>query len=48
VTVKDGKLTLASSFNVVIADYNITIEKLYRDNIAKSIKVTVDCALSPM
>jgi YceI-like domain len=48
VTVKDGRLTLASSFNVVIADYNITIEKLYRDNIAKSIKVTVDCALSPM
>ena len=48
VTVKDGKLALGSSFNLLVADYNITIEKLYRDNIAKSIKVTVDCLLSPM
>jgi hypothetical protein len=48
ITVKDGKLTLASTFNVLVADYNITIEKLYRDNIAKTIKVTVDCTLSPL
>jgi hypothetical protein len=48
ITVKDGKLTLVSTFNVLVADYNITIEKLYRDNIAKTIKVTVDCTLSPL
>ena len=48
ITVKEGKPTLSSTFNVLVADYNITIEKLYRDNIAKSIKVTVDCALAPM
>ena len=48
ITVKDGKLTLGSSFNVLIADYKITIEKLYRDNIAKSVKATVDCTLAPM
>ena len=48
ITVKDGKLTLGSSFKLLVADYNITIERLYRDNIAKSIKVTVDCSLSPM
>jgi hypothetical protein len=48
ITVKDGKLTLGSSFNVLVADYKITIEKLYRDNIAKSVKVTVDCTLAPM
>ena len=48
IAVKDGKLTLGSSFNVLVADYNIAIEKLYRDNIAKSIKVTVDCTLGPM
>ena len=47
-TIKDGKLTLNSSFNVLVADYNITVEKLYRDNIAKSIKVTVDCTISPL
>ena len=48
INVKDGKLTLTSVFNVLVADYNITIERLYRDNIAKSIKVTVDCTLAPM
>src|SRR5258705_1888960 len=48
VTIKDGKLTLSSSFNVVVADYKIIIEKLYKDNIAKAIKVTVDCTLNPM
>ena len=48
VTVKDGKLTIGSVFNVLVADYNIPIEKLYRDNIAKSVKVTVDCALTAM
>ena len=48
ITVKDGKLTLGSSFDVLIADYKITIEKLYRDNIAKSVKVTIDCTLGPM
>lgn len=48
VTVKDGKLKLSSSFNILVADYNITIEKLYRDNISKSIKVTVDCTLGPL
>ena len=46
--IKDGKLTLGSSFNVLIADYNVTIEKLYRDNIAKSVKVSIDCMLSPL
>ena len=48
ITVKDGKLILGSSFNVLVADYKITIEKLYRDNIGKSVKVTVDCTLTPL
>lgn len=48
VTVKDGKVTVNSTFNVLLADYQITVEKLYKDNIARSIKVTVDCVLSPM
>jgi hypothetical protein len=47
ITVKDGKLTTSSTFNVAVADYNITIPKLYKDNIAKSIKVTVECTLDP-
>jgi hypothetical protein len=48
ITVKDGKLTLGSSFNVLVADYKIAIEKSYIDNIAKSIKVTVDCILATL
>lgn len=48
ITVKEGKITLESSFPVFVADYNISIPKLYRDNISKSIKVTVNCALSAL
>jgi hypothetical protein len=45
--VKDGKLTIQSVFQVMIADYKITPPKVQRDNIAKSIRVTVDCTLAP-
>lgn len=45
ITVKDGKLLMNAVFNVLVADYKITIPRLYRDNISKSIKVTVDCSL---
>jgi polyisoprenoid-binding protein YceI len=48
IIVKDGKMTLSSAFNVLVADYKIIIEKLYRDNISKSIKVTVNCTLSSL
>lgn len=48
ITVKDGKLTLHSVFDVLVADYKITIPKMYKDNISKSIKITVDCLLSAM
>lgn len=45
VTVKDGKVSLNSVFSILIADYNISIPKIYIDNISKSIKITVDCNL---
>ena len=45
--VKDGKINASSTFNIAVADYNITIPKIYQDNIAKSIKVVVDCMLEP-
>jgi hypothetical protein len=48
ISVNDGRITLNSVFNVLVADYKITIPKLYRDNISRSIKITVDCALSAM
>ena len=48
ILVRDGKPVLQSVFNVLVADYNISIPRLYRDNIAKSIQVTVDCSLTPL
>lgn len=48
ITIKDGKPVLHAVFNVLVADYKITVPKLYRDNISKSIRVTVDCALAAL
>lgn len=48
IIVKDGKLQVTSSFNILIADYTIKVPRLYRDNISKSIKITVDCLLEPL
>jgi polyisoprenoid-binding protein YceI len=48
ITIKDGKPSLYSVFNVLVADFKIPIPKLYRDNISKTIKVTVDCSLGPL
>jgi polyisoprenoid-binding protein YceI len=48
ISIKDGKLSVNSIFNVLVADYNINPPKLQRDNIAKSIKVTIDCSLSAL
>ncbi len=48
IEVKDGKLKLSSVFNILIADYQIKVPRIYLDNIAKSIKITVDCLLDPL
>lgn len=46
ITIKGGKLRAQSDFNVVLADYKVRNDKL--NNIANTIKVTVDCALEPL
>jgi YceI-like domain len=48
ITVKDGKIMASAVFNILIADYNITVPKLYTDNISKTLKLTVDCTLDPL
>ena len=48
IKVKGGKISIEAVFNVTVADFNITIPKIYRDNIARTVKVTVDCTLSPL
>ncbi len=48
VAVKDGKVILSSVFNIQLADFDVKVPKMYIDNIAKSIKITVDCSLEPL
>ena len=48
ISVKGGKVQVQSTFDVRIADYKITIRKLYKDNISSAVKVTVDCSLEPL
>ena len=43
VQVKGGKVTAESKFPLRLADYNITIPKLVKDNIAEVVDVTVSC-----
>ena len=47
VILKDNKLHVKGSFNVLVADYDIDIPRLVIDNIAKSIKVTFDLDYKP-
>ena len=42
ITIKGGKISATSKFPVKPADYNISIPKLVKDNIAESIEVTVN------
>ena len=47
-TVQDGKIMAGSVFNILLSDYNISIPKMYRDNISKTIKITVAAALEKL
>ncbi|HEY0108825.1 MAG TPA: YceI family protein, partial [Fibrella sp.] len=47
ITVKGGKLTATSKFNVRTADYGIKIPAMTAKKIAESIEVTVNSILSP-
>lgn len=47
-TVKDGKIQAKSVFNVLVADYKISIPAIYKSNISSSIKVTVDSSLETL
>ncbi|MEP6795149.1 MAG: YceI family protein [Saprospiraceae bacterium] len=47
-TMKSGGVSANSSFDVVIADYNIQIPKVVKDNISKNVRVSVKVDLLPM
>ncbi|MFM7766393.1 MAG: YceI family protein [Bacteroidota bacterium] len=48
VTIKGGKINGKSEFVVLLADYDIKVEKAYTSKIADKIKVTVDVDLAPL
>ncbi|MEI6946194.1 YceI family protein [Paraflavisolibacter sp. H34] len=48
IKVEPDNLKATSSFNILVADYNIRISSLVRDKIAKTVKVTVDTKLDPL
>ena len=48
IVVKGGKLKAGASFNVLLADYNISVPAMVKDNISKSINIAVDCSLDAL
>ncbi len=47
ITIKGGKPSATSTFNVLVADYNISIPKMFQDNISKTIQIKVSCNYEP-
>lgn len=43
ITVKAGKINATAKFKAKPSDYNISIPKLVKDNIAETIEITVNC-----
>lgn len=48
ITVKGGKIDTDASFVVELADFKIEVPKIVKDNISKTINITVDCILDPL
>ena len=48
IVVKGGKIDTDASFTVELADYKIEVPKIVKDNISKTISITVDCVLDPL
>ncbi len=46
--VKGGKITASSAFELMVADFNIKIPKVVRENIAEKVKVTIQADLLMM
>ncbi|MFZ1705775.1 MAG: YceI family protein [Saprospiraceae bacterium] len=46
--VKDGKVISSTNFNVAVADYDISIPSLVKDNIAKNVAVSVQGTLETL
>lgn len=47
ITIADGEILCNSEIDVILADYNIAIPSVVRDNIAKNVKIKVSANLQP-
>ena len=47
ITVKGGKFSATATFNILLADYNISIPSVVQNNISKTIEIKVDCNYEP-
>ena len=47
-SVSNGLIHGVSKFDLLVADYNIEVPKVVRDNVAKTVQVTVDINYKPM
>lgn len=43
IIIKDGKLSAASTFKILLKDYNIKIPSIVINNISENIEITVNC-----
>ena len=43
ITIKDGKISGASTFKILLKDYNIKIPAIVKNNISENIEITVSC-----
>lgn len=48
ITIKDGKLTAASEFKILLADYKIEIPTLVADKITKEVRIVVNTLMDPL
>ena len=48
IKVSGGKIDAASTFNLQLSDYNISIPSMVKDKVSNTIKITVDTKLEPL
>ncbi|MEO6001281.1 MAG: YceI family protein [Chitinophagaceae bacterium] len=48
IIIKEGKILLNASLNILLSDYKVTIVKLVKDKISNKVKIAVDASLDPL
>ncbi len=46
--VKNGRILADATFHVALADYKIEIPNVVKDNISRTVQISVDCDLEPL